>query len=65
MSVTEQQRRFLLNRLSETLGVEAASLMAEILPFQPSRELVTRDDLAATTTMMRGEMAELRGELRW
>ena len=64
MSVTEQQRRLLFDRLSEAIGDEATNVMAELLPFHPSTELVTRSDLAATTTMLRGEMAELRGELK-
>lgn len=64
MTVTDQQRRMLFDRLAATLGDEAANILTELLPFQPSSDLVTREDLAATTTMLRGEMAELRAELR-
>ncbi len=54
----------LYERLSDAIGDEAATVLTDLLPFQPSQELVTRQDLAATTTMLRGEMAELRAELR-
>ena len=64
MSVTEQQRRMLYERLSDAIGDEAATVLTDLLPFQPFQELVTRQDLAATTTMLRGEMAELRAELK-
>lgn len=35
-----------------------------MLPYQSHDELVTRSDLHATTTMLRGEMAELRADVR-
>ena len=35
----------------------------EILPNEPANRLVTRDDMHAFGTGLRGEMAELRGEL--
>ena len=35
----------------------------ELLPSTPASQLVTRDDMHANTTMLRGEMSELRGEM--
>ena len=50
--------------LEQVLGEEAADNMMRLLPYQPRDELVTRADLHAQTTVLRGEMAELRAELR-
>ena len=36
----------------------------QLLPATPASELVTRSDMHAFGTGLRGEMAELRGELR-
>ncbi len=64
MSISEGQRRLVHARLEESIGGDAADLLMQMLPYQSHDELVTRSDHAATTTMLRGEMAELRAELR-
>lgn len=64
MAITNSDRRDLFNRLEETLGQSAANTVMELLPDQPASQLVTRVDMHANTTMLRGEMAELRSELR-
>lgn len=64
MSVTERDRRLVFDRLVEAIGPEAANSLMELLPFQPTTELVTRSDMAASSSLLRGEMAELRGDLQ-
>ena len=63
MAITEHDRRELFNGVEEAIGTKRANHLMELLPTSPSTHLVTRDDMNATTTMMRGEMAELRGEM--
>ena len=36
----------------------------ELLPRQPEAQLVTRTDMHANTIMLRGEMTELRADVR-
>ena len=45
------------------VGEDAANTIMELLPSQPHNELMTRQDAAATTAMLRGEMAELRADV--
>lgn len=63
MSITESQRREIFEGLEQVMTAEAADTLMSMLPNQPAAELVTRADMHATTTMLRGEMAELRGEM--
>jgi len=64
MAITEHNRRDLFNSVEEAIGTDNANLLMELLPTSPAAHLVTRDDMHANTTMLRGEMAELRAELR-
>lgn len=64
MSINEKQRRLVYDGLEDAFGDEFANLLMELLPYQSASSLVTRDDMHANTTMLRGEMAELRGEFR-
>jgi len=64
MAITEQDRRDLFNGLEEAIGTEPANKLMELLPNQPTDQLVTRTDMHAFGTELRGEMAELRAELR-
>lgn len=64
MSGDERARHELHERLVDLLGPDHASLLMSTLPPRPWTELVTRDDLRATSAELRGEMAALRGELR-
>jgi hypothetical protein len=41
-----------------------ANNLMELLPFTPAAHLVTREDMHANTLALRGDMAELRGELK-
>ena len=64
MAVTEADRRDVFIHLEEVHGERIANLLMELLPLHPNDELATRTDVLATATVLRGEMAELRGELR-
>lgn len=63
MAISDEDRRDLFNRLEDKLGTKPANTFMELLPHQPADELVTRTDIHAFGTGLRGEMAELRGEL--
>ena len=64
MSITEEHRRNLFNGLEEAIGTKEANHLMQLLPATPASELVTRSDMHAFGTELRGEMAELRGEVR-
>lgn len=49
---------------SDQLSEPVAEVIMELLFTQPTTELGTQSDLHANTTLLRGEMAELRGELK-
>ena len=67
MAISEKQRRDLFNQLEEQLGTDPATTFMELLPSHPASELVTRDDMHSFGTALRselkGEMAELRGDV--
>ena len=63
MSVTDRDRRHVFTKLEEAIGSEAANSLMQLLPFQSSAELATRSDVNTTTLVLRGEMAELKGDL--
>lgn len=67
MAITEQNRRDIFNGLEDAIGTEQANDLMELLPNQPADQLVTRTDMHAFGTALRselrGEMAELRGEI--
>ena len=67
MAITEQNRRDIFNGLEDAIGTEQANHLMELLPNQPADQLVTRTDMhafgTALRTELRGEMAELRGEI--
>ncbi len=64
MATTDKNRRDLFNHLEEALGTDPAHTLMELLPLEPSNELVTRSDMHAFGTEVSSEMAELRAELR-
>jgi len=64
MTVSESDRRDIYTGLEASIGIDAANNLMKLLPHQPADQLVTRTDMHAQTQMLRGEMAELRGELR-
>ena len=64
MALTEQHRRSIHESLEAVHGEEIANHLMELLPRHPESELVTRTDALATGTMLRGEMAEMRAELK-
>ena len=59
----EMKRLALVERLIEMLGKEHALTLMEHLPPTTWDQLATKDDLKMTATELRGEFAELRGEL--
>ena len=64
MSISESDRRDLYVALEPVLGPEAANNLMSMLPHQPANELVTRADMHAFGAELRGEMAELKADLR-
>jgi hypothetical protein len=64
MAVTEQQRHRLLAWFEEQMGHDLGATMMELLPPADGAQLVTKADLALTTSALRSEIAELRTELR-
>lgn len=64
MSVDDQQRYQLHQRLESVLGTEEAATLMSHLPPVTWHNVATRDDLRVTTAELRGEMAELRTEMR-
>jgi len=63
MTVTEKDRRRLYERIADALGEAEADTLMELLPPQPYAELATRQDVLAMASTLRGEMAELRGDV--
>ena len=64
MPMSEGQRRDIYTSLEGAHGPDVATNIMELLPRIPHDELATRDDLAANTQVLRGEMAQLGAELR-
>ena len=64
MPISERDRRDIYTGLEQTLGEKIANNIMQLLPNQPADQLVTRTDMHAFGTELRGEMAELRGELK-
>ena len=63
MALTESDRRDIFDSLEAVHGPDVANNLMQLIPHQPAAHLVTREDMHANTQMLRGEMAELRGEL--
>jgi hypothetical protein len=67
MAITERERRDIYTGLEQTLGEQVANNLMQLLPHQPTDQLVTRTDLHAFGSELRaefkGEMAEIRGEM--
>ena len=63
MATSDRERRDLFNGFESTHGQEFANTIMELLPNQPADQLVTRTDMHAFGTELRGEMAELRAEM--
>ena len=63
MATSDRERRDLFNGFESTHGQEFANTIMELLPNQPADQLVTRTDMHAFGTELRGEMAELRSDM--
>ena len=63
MAISDRERRDPFNGFESTYGQEFANTIMELLPNQPADQLVTRTDMHAFGTELRGEMAELRAEM--
>jgi hypothetical protein len=64
MALAESDRRDIFDSLEAVHGQNVANNLMQLIPHQPAAQLVTREDMHANTQMLRGEMAELRGEMR-
>ena len=63
MALTESDRRDIFDSLEAVHGPDVANNLMQLIPHQPAAHLVTREDMHANTQMLRGEMAELCGEM--
>ena len=62
MAVSEGQRRDIYVQLEATHGEQVAGNIMELLPRLPHDELATREDLAAHTQRLRGEITQAIAE---
>ena len=62
--MTDDADRRLREILDDRLGTDGTDLLMARLPERPVSEFATRDDVQAMAMVLRGEMAELRGELQ-
>ena len=60
----EPARRSLYDALADAIGDGQADTLMNLLPAHPLADMATRDDVNSLAIAVRGEMAELRGELR-
>lgn len=63
MSVSQSQRHQLFQWLEEAMGPERAAVMMDLLPPVGWSDLATKTDVAMVRIEVKGEMAELRGEM--
>ena len=67
MAISERERRDIYTGLEQALGESVANNLMQLLPHQPTNQLVTRTDMHAFGSELRaelkGEMAEIRGEM--
>ena len=63
MTISEASRHALHARLAEVLGAEEAVALMEYLPPAGSADVATKRDLDHLGIELRGEIAELRGEM--
>ena len=64
MAVSEYERHQVFHWFEEAMGPERAATMMNLLPPVSWAEIATKDDLMALDTRLRGEIAELRGEIK-
>ena len=63
MRLDEPDRRSLYDALADALGDGQADTLMNLLPTHPLADMATRDDVNSLSVAVRGEMAELRGEM--
>lgn len=63
LAVDEAARHQLYTRLDETLGAQPTSTLMSLLPPVGWADVATRDDLRSLESSLRGEMAQLRGDV--
>jgi hypothetical protein len=64
MATSDEDRRDLFDLLEAGLGSRGAALLMSHLPPIGWADLATKADLTALGSELRGEIAELRGEMR-
>ena len=64
MAMNEAERFKLQQALIQVIGAEPTETLMANLPPVPWTELATKSDLARLSTELRGEMAQLRSDLR-
>jgi hypothetical protein len=63
VSVSESQRHQVFQWFQEAMGPERAAVIMEMLPPVGWTDLATKDDVRSLGVELRGEMAQLRGEM--
>lgn len=64
MATPERLRMLVFNLARDTWGDEGAEALMELLPPPTWSEVARQSDVAALAAELRGEIAELRGEMR-
>lgn len=64
MSVTEFQRHQIFQSYEEAMGAEKAAAMMDLLPPVGWGEIATKSDLVLLEGRLRGEIAEVRGDMK-
>ena len=64
MTTSEHQRRLVYDSFEEAVGTGATDFMMDRLLEHPRGDFATREDVLASATVLRGEMAEMRADLR-
>ncbi len=64
MTTSERQRRLVYDSFEEAVGTGATDFMMDRLLEHPRGDFATRDDVLASATVLLGEMAEMRADLR-
>ena len=64
MPISERERRDIYTGLEQTLGEKVANNLMQLLPHQPTDQLVTRTDMHAFGSELRGEFKSEMANLR-
>ena len=64
MAASQEQRYVLYDKIRDEWGARYATAFIEIVPPMDANEIATKQDVENSAVLLRGELAELRGELQ-